>query len=146
MSSLWNQTNDQLIKLAEKYEIPCDPENLNRKELIPMLINAQAQAGDLTQPAAHDDDGNEIKEDPEEETFVVLFHQREGQPNYVFLGHNGCGHYLPCDVKWRLPIRFKAVLDDAKLIKVVPNVDSQGRTKGVKTYKVPALNYTIFPE
>jgi hypothetical protein len=32
------------------------------------------------------------------------------------------------------------------MIKVVPNVDNTGRTKGIKTFKVPALNYTIFPE
>jgi len=144
--SLWQKSNEELIGLAEKYSIEVEGETLNRKELIPLLINAIAQSGDLAQPVAHDDEGNEITPEPEEKTFVVLFHQREGQPNYVFLGHNGCAHYLPCDVKWRLPARFMSVLQDAVTIKVVPNVDSTGRTKGVKTFNVPALNYTIFNE
>jgi hypothetical protein len=148
MSNLWNKPNDELIKLAENYEIPCDTDNLNRKELIPLLISAEAQAGKLKSAVGVDEDGNELKlpSKKKEETFVVMFHRREGQPNYEFLGCNGCALYLPCDVKWRLPIRFMGPLKDAAMIKVVPNVDSTGRTKGVKTFKVPALNYTIFPD
>lgn len=147
MGNLWQKTNEELIKLAEKYEVSYDNENLNRKELIPLLINAQAQAGDLKGPVGLDEDGNELKlPKKKEETFVVMFHRREGQPNYEFLGCNGCALYLPCDVKWRLPIRFMGPLKDAVTIKVVPNVDSTGRTKGVKTFRIPALNYTIFPD
>lgn len=146
MASLWNKTNEELVVLADKYKIAIDKADLNRKELVPQLTAAIAKAGDLEAPAGFDEEGNELKIEPEEETCVILFHQREGQTNYVSIGVNGCCLYLPCDVKWRLPIRFKKMLDDTYMIKVVPNVDSTGRTKGVKEFKVPALNYTVFNE
>lgn len=144
--NLWKKTNAELMSLATKYQMEFDPKTFDRKDYIPQLTEIMAQAGDLEEPVMIDEEGDELKLEPEEKTFVVRFFQQEGQPNYVSLGHNGCCLYLPREVKWRLPIKFLNVLNDAVTIKIVPDVDSNGRTKGVKEIRVPSVSYQIYPE
>lgn len=143
----WKKTKEELVEISKALGIEMNEEEpMNRKELIHQIVQRMAVLGKLTGAVAFDEDGNQITLESDKEFFNVLFHEQEGATKYVFLGVNGVSLYLPREVKMRLPIRFKAALDDAVSTRVVPAKDALGRMKGVKIQRVPRFSYQILPD
>ena len=142
----WKIPNEDLIKLCVLFGIEHDPENFNRKDIIPLIIEKHAEAGQLTGAVAHDDEGNEVDLKKEKDTFNIIFYNQDGQPKYVYLGHNGHSLYLPREVNLCLPKKFLGVIRDAVQIKVVPKQLPDGRTKGTTEMRVPRFSYQILPD
>lgn len=142
----WKIKQEDLIGLCDLYQIPYDKDNFDRKEIIPQIVEKHAQAGKLTGAVAFDEEGNEVDITKEKETFDIIFNQQEGATKYVFLGHNGVALYLPREVRLRLPIKFKHVIDDSVQVKVLPAHDQEGRSKGTKVVRVPRFSYQILSD
>lgn len=144
--NFWKIKKEDLFGLCDLYSIPYEEENFDRKEIIPILTEKVALAGQLTGAVSLDAEGNEVDITKAKETFNIVFYQQEGAPKHVFLGVNGHFLYLPREVNLRLPMKFMSAIKDAVQQKVIPKQLPDGKTKGTTTMRVPRFSYQILPD
>jgi len=136
-SDYWRMKKEDLLAACAERDVPVDPDNLDRKTVIPMLIEADAKAGNLGEAVELDE-----KPKPVREYVDIIFNNQEGQPKYVFLGLNGRSLYLPREVVCRIPAEFMSVVKDAVSYKSVMTTTSDGKIKW-QSIRVPQLSYQV---
>jgi hypothetical protein len=140
---LWGMKQDALLELADEYKIKYDSKQVNRKEVIEQLMVALAKDGKMDEPVEVSEDGTDTTDIEKKEPWVIMkFHSKEGQPNYVFLGHNGRSLYLPREKLVKIPAYFLNVVHDAVEQRLEMKEMRGGRIRWGIT-KVPALSYEV---
>lgn len=135
--SYWNMTKDSLKTIIEDRGIK-DIDTENRNEMVEALLAYDKNKGEVAEAGVENDLTGKEEEMPKEVPLVkVQFHNvREGEPPYVFLGHNGKSFYIPKEVPVIVPeFLLKSVVKDAIEHRLQPVVKSNGNIE----YKATAV-------
>ena len=118
-----------------------DAESRNRPWMLEQLIAKHAEMSDVVVGVSGErQDAKEVGVTRKAEGRIkILIHPDDGQPEYVYLGHNGDNVLVQRDEEVMLPMRFFECLLHARMD--VTEFDEQGEVRKVRS--VPRYHYTV---
>ena len=132
--ALWKTKDEELQALADEMEIPYDPADFDRRAVIDSIL-----ARDTEKPLFEDGaDGT-----GQGRAYVdVVFHNQEGEPKLVYVGHHGRSFWLPREVVCRVPAEIMDTIKNAVREQLVQTTTGDGRVAH-KMVKIPRFSYEV---